>query len=98
MPRADSLPRALRGHRRDVSKARGALRAVRGGGARSPSPWSREPGTCVTAGAVPGRGPRPGERTTPPRFPAAIDALGHGDAPPIARTWAEVRLNPASIG
>jgi len=30
--------------------------------------------------------------------PAAIDALAHGDATPIARTWAVVRLNPASIG
>jgi len=32
------------------------------------------------------------------KVPAAIDALAHGDATPIARTWAEVRLNPASIG
>src|SRR5262244_3383564 len=32
------------------------------------------------------------------KVPAAIDALAHGDATPIARTWAVVRLNPASIG
>jgi len=32
------------------------------------------------------------------KVPAAINALAHGDATPIARTWAVVRLNPASIG
>jgi pimeloyl-ACP methyl ester carboxylesterase len=30
--------------------------------------------------------------------PAAIDALAHGDATPIASTWAAPRLNPAGIG
>ena len=32
------------------------------------------------------------------KVPAAIDALARGDATTIARTFAEVRLNPASIG
>jgi hypothetical protein len=30
--------------------------------------------------------------------PAAIDALAHGDATPIASLWAALKLNPASIG
>jgi len=32
------------------------------------------------------------------KVPAAIDALAHGDATPIAASWAAVKLNPASIG
>jgi hypothetical protein len=30
--------------------------------------------------------------------PAAIDALAHGDARPIASTWAAPKLNPAGVG
>lgn len=30
--------------------------------------------------------------------PAAIDALAHDDATPIASMWAALKLNPASIG
>jgi pimeloyl-ACP methyl ester carboxylesterase len=30
--------------------------------------------------------------------PSAIDALAHGDAEPIASTWAAPRLNPAGVG
>src|SRR5262249_56635817 len=37
-------------------------------------------------------------RNPPAKVPAATDALAHGDAPPIARSWAGARLNPASIG
>ena len=39
----------------------------------------------------------PGTHTAA-EVPAAIDALAHGDATPIATTWAAPRLNPASIG
>lgn len=39
----------------------------------------------------------PGTHTAP-QVPAAIDALAHGDAVPIATTWAAPRLNPAGIG
>jgi pimeloyl-ACP methyl ester carboxylesterase len=39
----------------------------------------------------------PGTHTAP-GVPAAIDALAHGDATPIATTWAGPRLNPAGIG
>lgn len=39
----------------------------------------------------------PGTHTAA-QVPAAIDALAHGDATPIATTWAAPRLNPAGIG
>jgi pimeloyl-ACP methyl ester carboxylesterase len=32
------------------------------------------------------------------KMPAAIDALAHGDAGPIASSWAAPKLNPAGIG
>ncbi len=32
------------------------------------------------------------------KMPASIDALAHGDAGPIASTWAAPKLNPAGIG